>query len=265
MAIKKRCSEILDNVHKNDRAAKIFNISLLLLIFLNLFFNIISTVDHIYDKHESFFDWFEFISIIIFTVEYVLRIWSCTENKKYSKSLKGRFKFFTSPLMLVDLIAILPFYITVGNFSLTQLRIFRTLRVFKVLKLGRYYSTSKLFLKVIKNKKEELILTSIIMVFILVIASSLLYYVESESFASIPDAMWWTILTLTTVGANKPLDLTLCGKIITAFIAIAGIGLFALPISILGSGFIEEISEKKKGLLICPKCGEEIKHEKRIR
>jgi voltage-gated potassium channel len=265
MAIKKRCRQILDTVNKRDKITKVFNVSLLLLILFNVFFNIISTVDSINDEYEKFFNWFEFISIIIFTIEYILRIWSCTENRKYSKSIKGRLKYILTPLMLVDLIAILPFYITLGNFSLTEVRIFRMLRVFKILKVGRYYSASKMFLKVIKKKKEELILTSIIMMFVLVIGSSLLYYLESENFSSIPDAMWWTILTLTTVGFNKPIPLTLWGRIITALIAIAGIGLFALPISILGSGFIEEISEKKKGLLICPKCGEEIEHEKRIR
>ena len=265
MAIKKHCRQILDTVNKKDRITKVFNISLLLLILFNVFFNIISTVDRINDKYEDFFNLFELVSIIIFTIEYILRIWCSTDNKKYSRTIKGRLKYMITPLMLVDLIAILPFYITLGNFSLTEFRVFRMLRVFKILKVGRYYSASKMFLKVIKKKKEELILTSIVMLLILIIASSLLYYIESENFTSIPDAMWWTILTLTTVGSNKPIPLTLWGRIITAFIAIAGIGLFALPISILGSGFIEEVSEKKKGIIICPKCGEELDHEKRIR
>jgi voltage-gated potassium channel len=265
MAIKKHCRQILDTTNRGDRTTKVFNISLLILILFNVFFNIISTVDSINDEYEKFFNWFELISIIIFTIEYIFRIWCCTENRKYSKSIKGRLKYMTTPLMLVDLIAILPFYITLGNFSLTQVRIFRMLRVFKILKVGRYYSASKMFLKVLKKKKEELILTSIIMILLLVVGSSLLYYLESENFSSIPDAMWWTVLTLTTVGFNTPIKLTLFGRLITALIAIAGIGLFALPISILGSGFIEEISEKKKGLVICPNCGEEIEHEKRIR
>ncbi|MCP3965150.1 MAG: ion transporter [Lentisphaerae bacterium] len=185
----------------------------------------------------------------VFTFEYCLRVWTCVENKKYSSPITGRIKFIFSPMAVVDILAILPFFISLGRINLVTLRALRLFRILRVFKMGRYYSSLSIMRNVFQNKKEELILTTVILVFILFMSSSLIYYAENqaqpEAFSSIPKSMWWATITLTTVGYGDTYPVTFLGKIIAALIAITGIGMFALPTGIIGAGFVEEIKKRK--------------------
>ena len=164
---------------------------------------------------------------------------------------------------IFDLIAILPFYLPM--IMLIDLRFVRVLRLFRLLrvfKLGRYSESLRTLANVLKRKKEELFITIFVVMILLIIASSLMYFIENEAqpeiFSSIPSAMWWGVATLTTVGYGDAYPVTPVGKLLGAVIALLGIGMFALPTGILGSGFVEEMQRKREKRKICPNCGKEI-------
>ncbi|MBN1291791.1 MAG: ion transporter [Candidatus Latescibacteria bacterium] len=262
MNFQKRVWEIVEFASDGDSVSRIFDISILGLIFLNVIAVILGSVKGTYNRFGSYFDWFEIFSVVVFTIEYTARIWSCISASKFQRPIIGRIHFALQPMLLIDLIAILPFYLPFLGIDLRSIRVLRLLRIFRVAKIGRYYSSFELIKNVLKSKKEELILTSAIMAFMLIISSSVLFYCENsvqpEAFSSVPATMWWSVATLTTVGYGDMLPVTPIGKLLASIIAILGIGMFALPTGILGAGFIEEIQKKKKEPKKCPHCGKEL-------
>src|SRR5688572_7999302 len=158
-------------------------------------------------------------------------------------------------MAIVDLLAVAPFYLA---FIHLDLRVLRALRLFRVLKLTRYSRSLQMLASVLRAKRGELAVTLFAIVLALLMASSLIYYVERDhqpdKFESIPAAMWWGVATLSTVGYGDVYPITALGKLIGALVALLGIGLFALPAGILGSGFIEEI-QRSRTKAICPHCG----------
>lgn len=261
--VKKRFYEILEVASPGDKPSRIFDIFIISLIFLNVVAIILESIEKLSLQFYSFFRIFEIFSVIIFTIEYMLRIWSSTENSKYKKPLIGRIRFILTPLALVDLFAILPFYLPMFiPIDLRFIRAVRLIRLFRLFKMGRYSQSMKLFGKVMKAKKEELFIAIFAVFILLTISSSLLYHVEKEAqpeaFSSIPAAMWWGISALTTVGYGDVYPITSLGKFFGAIISLLGIGLFALPAGILSAGFVEEIRKRREGEKLCPHCGEKI-------
>ena len=128
--------------------------------------------------------------------------------------------------------------------------------------MGRYTKSLSIIQNVLKSKKEELGITLFSGAMLLIVASSLLYFIEHDAqpdtFGSIPNAMWWGVVTLTTVGYGDVYPITALGKIVGAFISILGIGLFALPAGIISSGFASELQTKPQEIQVCPHCGKEI-------
>lgn len=261
--IKKRVFEIIERASPDDLPSKIFDISIMLLISSNVTAVILETVKSLSVRYILLFRGFEVFSVIAFTVEYGLRLWSCTTDKKFDSPVLGRIRFAITPLALVDLAAILPFYLPmIFHADLRFIRAIRLFRLFRIFKLGRYSESMKTFGNVLKAKKEELFITIFVVFILLIIASSLMYFIENvaqpEVFSSIPAAMWWGVATLTTVGYGDVYPVTPLGKVLGAIIAILGIGMFALPAGILGSGFVEEIQKRQKRQEICPHCGKNI-------
>jgi voltage-gated potassium channel len=245
----------------NSVLAKAVNYSIITLIVLNVIAFVLSTESSINAKLSKFFDIFEIFSIIIFSIEYFLRILTCPSSDKFQGNFKGRIKFIFTPMAIVDLISILPFYLPFIGIDLRVVRVLRIFRIFRIAKIARYYSSLKLIQRVFRSRKEELLLTSFIMIALLLISATLMYYAEQEAqpnkFASIPEAMWWAVITLSTVGYGDVSPITPMGKIIGGIIAVIGVGLFALPVGIIGSGFLEEI-QKGKNNKSCPHCGKEL-------
>ncbi|RLG22187.1 ion transporter, partial [Methanosarcinales archaeon] len=164
---------------------------------------------------------------------------------------------------LIDLFAILPFYLPFLGLDLRSLRVLRLLRILRIAKVGRYYGALHLMKRVVVSKKEEIVLTTAIMALLLVLASSVLFYCENpyqpDTFSSIPATMWWAIATLSTVGYGDMYPITVLGKLFASLIAVRGIGMFALPTGIVGAGFVEEIQRSKDEAKVCPHCGEPIR------
>lgn len=266
ISTKQKVWEIVEAVEHSDGSGTFydwFDISILILIFLNVVAVIIETVDWIHQDYHQYLYWFEVFSVAVFSVEYILRVWSSQSQEQYSKPFWGRIKFMLKPMALVDLIAILPFFLTFLALDLRFVRTLRLFRLFRVLKFARYSESLKLFGKVAKSKKEELIVTATIMFVLVILTSSFIYLAEHDAqpdkFTDIPTSMWWAIVTLTTVGYGDVFPVTPLGKVFAAMIAILGIGMFALPTGILGASFVEEIEKMKaKEKPCCPHCGKEI-------
>ncbi|MFH1321274.1 MAG: ion transporter [Bacteroidota bacterium] len=235
-----------------------------LLILANIVAVILETVPSLLAKYKYWFDAFELFSITVFSVEYILRLWVCVEDEQYKKHVTGRLKYIVSPMAIIDLLAIAPFYMPfVLTVDLRTLRILRLFRLFRLFKLTRYLRAMHIFSEVVRSKKEELVLTFMVVVALLLISSSVMYMVEHEAqpqaFSSIPETMWWAVITLTTVGYGDVYPITVAGKFIGAVIAILGVGLIAMPAAIIASGFVERIRRKEGGeLAICPHCGERL-------
>jgi voltage-gated potassium channel len=248
--IKNRTYQILQ-ITAEDTHSKIFSVFIITLIIFNVLAVIFGTVESFAEKYEDFLINFEIISVVIFSIEYVLRIWSSTTNTKYKKPILGRFKFALTPLAIVDFLAIIPFYLP--PFNMLDLRIVRALRLFRLLRLlriKRFAEPLKLFANVFKNKKDELLIALITILILALGASVIMYFVEHNAqpigFASIPDAMWWAVITMTTVGYGDIYPITVMGKIFGSFISILGLGLFALPTAIISAGLLEELQAQKK-------------------
>jgi len=261
--VQRRVYEILERAAPEDRASKIVDIGIMALILLNVTAVILETVQSLYRKYAFAFTAFEAASVGVFTVEYILRLWSCTTEERFRRPVAGRLRFVATPLAVVDLLAILPFYLPMFlPLDLRFIRAIRLFRLFRLFKLGRYSESLRLLGVVLRARKEELLMTVFTLFILLIVSSSLMYFVENEAqpqvFSSIPEAMWWGIVTLTTVGYGDVYPVTPLGKFLGAAIALLGIGMFALPAGILGSGFIEEIQRKRERRRICPHCGREI-------
>lgn len=260
MTLKERVWRWLEVEQTADGQAHydLFDWFLLVLIFLNVLAAIIGTVAVVEQQFGFYLHAFEVFSVGVFTVEYLARLWACTVVPRYAHPVWGRLRFALTPLALIDLLAILPFYLPLLGVDLRVVRVFRLARLFRVAKLGRYVESLQLFGHIWQNKRDELIVTSVLWLFLLITSASLMYYAEHdaqpEAFSSVPATMWWAITTLTTVGYGDMYPVTPVGRFLGALVAVLGIGLFALPTAILGAGFIEAIQERKRKR-VCPHCG----------
>ncbi|MGL1861550.1 MAG: ion transporter [Pseudodesulfovibrio sp.] len=254
---------LLEDQKELTPAARTVRIFLVILILLNVFALIIETMEDVSATYRHIFHAFELFSVAIFSIEYVLRIWVHKVEKGKGGPILGRIRYALQPLMLVDLFAVLPFFLPfIFPMDLIFLRALRLLRLLRVLKLGRYSDAIQVFFRVAMLKKEQLAVAGFGLGILLIIASSLMYYfehiVQPAIFGSIPQSMWWAIITLTTVGYGDAYPVTLMGRFLGSIIALLGIGMFALPAGILSAGFVEYDELKKKEAQKCPHCGEEI-------
>ncbi len=239
-----------------------FDIALTTLIALNILALVLESVPSLHAKYESFFFYFELVSVIIFSIEYVLRIWVAVENETFRKPFRGRLRYAFTPLAVIDLLAILPFYLAFFPIDLRFLRILRLFRLFRLFKVMRYVLAMEVIHEVFGEKKDQLLVSIVFILFMLLVVSCTMYYVESgantKGFSSIPETMWWGVATLTTVGYGDVYPATGLGKFLGGTIAMLGIGLFALPTGILASGFSDALDKKKaesNPKNFCSNCG----------
>jgi voltage-gated potassium channel len=265
-SIKRRIYHLVERVDADDRQGRAFDLFIMALIALNVSAVMLETVEEVAAPYSAFFRVFEVFSVVVFSAEYLLRLWSCTSDTRYRGGLRGRVRYALTPLALIDLAAILPFYL---EFLAVDLRFVRSLRLFRLLrvfKLARYSSSLRTLGRVLKSKREELLVTLFVVLIMLIFAASAMYYAERDDqpdkFSSIPAAMWWGVATLTTVGYGDVFPITPLGKLLGAVIAILGVGLFALPTGILASGFAEELQKTRRHEpLICPHCGLDVREK----
>ncbi|AFS83274.1 ion transporter [Candidatus Nitrosopumilus sediminis] len=257
-----RTYEILEGT-TDDKVTKTFQFFIIALITVNVIVVIIETEESVLDEYGYLFTPFEVFSIIIFTSEYIGRIMVCKLNPKYQNSKLGFIRFVFTPMMLVDLAAILPFFLPFVVADTRFIRIIRLLRLFRLFKLARYSDPMQTLGHVFKSKAGDLAVAFFILFIVLIFASSLMYHaeheVQPEAFSSIPASMWWGIVTLTTIGYGDVYPVTVPGKLIAAGVAVIGIAVYAIPTGIMASAFTEELRKKKmQNNNTCPHCGKDI-------
>ena len=239
--MRKRLYEVLEIADFDDTISRFFDLFIISLIILNVLALIISTVPEVNARFRYIFDIFEVFSISIFTVEYIGRLYSCVENSGYSKPVSGRFRYMLRPMLLIDLMAILPFYLTVMGIDLRSLRAIRMVRIFRLLKLVRYVKAVENIGGALKDRRQEITVALSLIGFMVLVSATLMYYAEKDTqpdvFTSIPAAMWWAVATLTTVGYGDTYPVTGIGKFLGSLIAILGISAIAIPTAILSDAF----------------------------
>lgn len=242
--------EILETSESSNLYSLADDVVITCLILINVAAFIASTSPTLSQPHKFILEEIEIVSSLVFTIEYILRLWVSTVDHKYSHPLWGRLRYALTPLSLIDLISILPFYFLLLFPSLNFVNLIRVLRLLRLLKMSRYSESVRTMGTVLYAKKEELIATAFAVFILLIFASSIMYFVENEAhpetFASIPDAMWWGVVTLTTVGYGDIYPITPLGKFLGAILAFLGIGIFALPAGLIAAGFSEEIQKRKQ-------------------
>ncbi len=230
-------------------AKRYFDLFMVGLILSNVAAIILESVDAINSFVGIYFYYFEFISVTIFTVEYVLRVWSACDDPsgEYQRPIFGRIKYIITPLALVDLLSFLPFYLsTIFGVDLRLLRLFRLIRIIKI---TRYSPAISAIINTIKTQQKALVAALLLMFMALIISSTIMYYCENliqpDKFSSIPMAMWWGMATLTTVGYGDMYPITPLGQLFGIATMVVGIGMFALPAGIIANGFSNEIERMK--------------------
>ncbi|MGA9100289.1 MAG: ion transporter [Methanotrichaceae archaeon] len=246
---KRRIYNILELSDPEERTTETINFLLLALVVLNVIAVILESVESIDRVYRNIFQSFSEFSIIVFTVEYLLRVWACNTDKRYSRPLIGRLRYALTPLMLIDLMVILPFY---AVYIFPKSRFLRSLRVlwtFRLLKVSRYSKSLQTIIDVVKAQEDQLAMSFSAIIFFMVLSSTLVYFLEHnaqpQNFPDIPATMWWAVLTMTTIGENV-YPVTPLGKVIGALIIILGVATFALPTAILTSGFVDELERQRE-------------------
>ncbi|MFY9801209.1 MAG: potassium channel family protein [Methanoregula sp.] len=252
---------VIEKAPDGFHPAKYFNYFMVFLILLNVTIVVLETVRPVHARYLVEFEIIDIISVAIFTVEYVLRLWVSTLHEEYRNPVTGRLRFAVEPHMIIDALAVLPFYLPfLIPMDLRFLRLLRLFRIIRILMLGRYSTAVNTFHHILVRKKEELLLAASLLFIAIVLSSSLMYYAEHEAqpetFSSIPDSMWWAVITLATVGYGDIHPITAMGKLLSGIVVLVGIAIFALPTAIFASGFIEEIRRKHE--IYCPYCGKKI-------
>ena len=230
---------------------KLLDWFLISLIAVNVFAVIMETDQSFNAEFSQYLFWLEIFSVAVFTIEYALRYWSCPEAPEYQKDISpsvSRLKYIFTPMAIIDLLAIAPFYLAF-LFSI-DLRFLRVLRLLRIFKLTRYSEAMTTLLKVLRDEISSFAAAIFIMLVIMIIAASGIYLLEHkhqpEIYGSIPQSMWWSIVTLTTVGYGDVFPITLLGKVFAAVIMVAGVGLVALPTGILASSFSDNLHRNRE-------------------
>ncbi|MBR6028172.1 MAG: ion transporter [Clostridia bacterium] len=240
--IRERVFEIVSKAESGDRASRVFDWTIMALIALSVLAIILESFAGLYAKYRTVFMVFERITVTVFAIEYLLRIW--TADLLYPEAKHPRLKYFFSPMALIDLLAILPFFLPFVSADLRFLRMIRLLRLtrlLRVFKLGRYLEAFQTILRVIRSAGPKLLMSSVICFFIMLLSAIVMYTAENsvqpEQFPNVISALWWAICTLTTVGYGDVYPVTDIGKLFASFISFFGIGIIAIPTGIIAAEF----------------------------
>jgi len=228
-------------------SGRLFDIVLLFLILLSVLTVILESVPSIQDRHTALIDLLEWIFTIVFTIEYVLRIWCARRRLRYITSFYG----------VVDFLAIMPTYLSLlmpASHTLLVVRALRLLRIFRIFKLGRYMTEASVLQRALYASRQKIVIFMFTVATILVIAASAMYLLEggtNPAFDSIPDTLYWAVVTMTTVGYGDATPITVPGKVLAAIMMLIGYSLIIVPTGILTA---EMSNAMKPSAVPCPEC-----------
>lgn len=248
MNIRKKTYQVLEK-HIGGKLSFRINLFLVILIISSVIVVILESDKNFSDNYKNSFYLFEFFAFSIFTLDYILRIWIAPEakNNQQISNLKIRLNYILTPMAIIDLIAILPFFL--GFFIADDLIMLRLLRLVRAFKLTRYAHSMDILLSVLKYEATTFFSAFFILGIIIILTATGMHLIEGEiqpeAFGSIPKSLWWATITLTTVGYGDVIPITVVGKLLGGIIAISGITMAALPAGIMASGFSAEINRRR--------------------
>jgi len=248
-SIRRRVFVALEGSHAGGGPGTIIEITLIALIITNVIGYTLQSVPAIERHFWRQLIGFEFVSVAIFTVEYVLRLWAAPEDPLVPQGgpLMSRLRYALKPLMVIDFLAFAPAYLALF-IPLLDLRVLRLVRLLRLLKIARYSPALSTLGHVINEERRALIGTLLLLLCATVFAAATMHAVEGsvqpKAFGTIPDAMWWAIATLTTVGYGDVVPITTLGRIVAGITMIVGLGLFALPVGIVATAFVTTIHRR---------------------
>lgn len=243
---RRRLFEILEISAIDDPIATAFDTIIIVMIVLNVAAVVMETYQPVYAEYQTLFHAFDLVTIVVFTAEYLARVWVADLHLEYPRNhpWRARLRYMGTPYAVIDLIAILPFYL--GLYW--DLRILRVFRLVRLLKLFRYSPALATLGRVFHAERRALLAAGLIVIGLMVFAATIIYYLEHDAqpelFASIPHCMWWSITTLTTVGYGDMVPITTAGRVFGGLVMMCGLGMFALPVGIIASGFATEIRNR---------------------
>ncbi|MFL6799523.1 MAG: cyclic nucleotide-gated ion channel [Xanthobacteraceae bacterium] len=246
--LRRRCYEVLERGAPGDRTSYWVDRGLILLIVLNLVAVALESVPDLAHRYLFWFEAVELVSLLVFTAEYVLRVWSAVERRSEPgrPAWRARWSYMRSASGLVDLLAVLPFWLALLFPS--DLRSLVVVRAMRFLKITRYSTAMRSLLDVIYRERRALFGCIVILLGTTFIAASLMHLAEGraqpDKLGTIPDAMWWAIVTLGTIGYGDVVPITIVGKLIAGVTIFLGLIMIALPVGIIASGFADEIHRR---------------------
>lgn len=249
MTLRRRLYYLIEASHPDHTGSRVFDMAMVALIIANVLSVILETVPDLDVAQGRLFHIFDRISVAVFTAEYLARLWVAVEHPPVARhgAFLGRLRFAMGPYLLIDLLAIAPFYLSLF-IPAADLRVLRVFRLLRMLKLARYSPGLNTLLRVLAEERRALGGALIVMLGLLVVCSTIVFHLEHavqpKAFASIPHAMWWGLATLTTVGYGDVVPVTALGKIVGGTMMIFGLGMFAIPIGIVASAFSRDIHQR---------------------
>ena len=251
LAVQNRLNQILERADFGDRVSRSTDMFFTALVIVNIISITLESVPWIYAAHKSLFTWIEIISVGIFTIEYLCRVWVAPTKisgpRNFASACKSRAKYVLSFSGIVDLLSILPFYLR-SFFPFLDLRILRALRLLRILKLSHYNSAMEDLFEAIFEERRSFYAASYLFAILFILSSTLMYFAEYRThptgFQSIPDSMYWALITLTTVGYGDITPITVAGKLIAVGSAILGVIVVAIITGIVASSFNAQMERR---------------------
>ncbi len=246
--LRRRAYEIVEGGRGSDPTAELFDAFLVTLILLNVAAFVAETVPSLHAGYGSWFSVFEVVSVMVFTAEYAVRIWTAVEVPFLRRHApwKARLAWARRPYLIIDLLAILPFYL--GQLFAIDLRVLRVLRLLRFLKLSRYSPALHTLIRVLNNERRALTAAGLLLMAAVLFASTGIYFLEQDAqpdkFGSVPESAWWAIATLTTVGYGDVTPITPLGRLFGGVVMVCGLCILALPVAIIATGFAQEMSRR---------------------
>lgn len=248
--IRERIFNIIQIGKRDDFLSMAFDVFIVVVILSNLAATFLSTFRE-FDDYKSLFDVIELVTIIIFTVEYILRLWTADFLFPDRSRIRSTFRFVFSFYGIIDLLTFFPFYLPlVFPAGAVAFRMLRVIRIFRLFKINSTYDAFNVITDVLKDKKNQL-LSSISLILIMMLASSLCMYsleheAQPDQFSNAFSGIWWATSTLLTVGYGDIYPVTIGGKIMAIVISFLGVGMVAIPTGIISAGFVEQYTKLKR-------------------
>jgi voltage-gated potassium channel len=242
---------ILEEGQTEGGVSRVLEYILIALIVSNVVAVILETVPELYSAYHGFFSAFERFTVYTFGIEYVARLWSSLEDPRIGTAhpIRGRLRFALRPMMVVDFLSFAPYFIAIALGGAVDLRALRVLRLLRLLKIARYSQAMPALLGVLYAERRALFGAFILLIFTVCVTGEVMHLIEGgvqpKAFGTLPGAMYWAITTLTTVGYGDETPITWMGKLFAGVTMVTGLVLFALPVGIIATGFVNGLHKRE--------------------